>query len=62
MDYFEGAQSPELKFWKTFFEKAIQDLYSIKAKYRRTAYQWINSDSEGVASFRWVCSQFNLRH
>lgn len=52
--------SPEVRFWKRFFKMAVDDLYSLKRTYRRTAKAWFKNNDDGIGSFRWVCELFNL--
>lgn len=54
--------SPESRFWTKFFTFTVQDLYSLRKTYRRTARAWIQSDNASPGSFIWICDLFNKDH
>ena len=46
---------PEAELWTAVIVQAIKDLSSQDPRERRSASLWINSQSDAVHSFIWVC-------
>jgi hypothetical protein len=46
---------PEAELWTAVIVQAIKDLSSHEPGERRSASLWINSQSDAVHSFIWVC-------
>src|SRR5438067_1037566 len=52
--------SPERRLWRAVLRDALADLDSPSRSRRLDAREWIELDSFGWASFRWICDIFHI--